>query len=98
MKQIRFLPEADDEFLAEVEYYSQASNGLGIRFQHAVETALAMASAHPLASPPAHKNTRTIGVKGFPFRLIYRIEPDHLLVVALVHHKRQPHYWVGRIE
>jgi toxin ParE1/3/4 len=98
MKPIRFLPEADDEFLAEIEYYSQERSGLGIRFQLAVEAAITRASAYPLAGAPVHKNIFRVGLKGFPFHVIYRIDPAQLLVVAIAHHKRQPDYWANRID
>lgn len=98
MKKVRFLPEAEAELLAEVAYYSRARSGLGKRFQLAIEAASARAVAQPFSGAPAVANTRTLAVNGFPFRLVYRVELNQLLVVAIAHHKRQPQYWVTRIE
>lgn len=93
-----FLPEAEKEFLEETEYYSQARTGLGVRFQNAVEAALSRAQNHPHSGAPTDHHTRAIGVKGFPFRIIYRIDQQQLLVVAIAHHRRKPAYWLGRIK
>jgi hypothetical protein len=47
VKTVRFLPEAEAELLHEVEYYSAARSGTGVRFQVAVEAALERAARHP---------------------------------------------------
>jgi toxin ParE1/3/4 len=93
----RFLPEAEAELLHEVEYYSRARAGTGIRFQAAVEAAVARAVRHPKGGAPSHKRTRIILVKGFPFSVIYRPSESELLVVALAPHRKQPGYWMSRL-
>lgn len=97
MTRVRVLPAAQAELLHEVEYYSNARAGTGIRFQAAVEAAIERALRHPLGGAPLHKETRSILVKGFPFSVIYRASETELLVVALAPHRRRPGYWLGRI-
>jgi plasmid stabilization system protein ParE len=93
----RFIAAARLEFLAEVLYYSEAQAGLGARFAAAVEDAAARALAFPLSGSPYRSNTRRVYVKDFPFSLIYRPEPEGILIFALAHHARRPHYWRSRI-
>jgi toxin ParE1/3/4 len=92
----RFIAAARLEFLQEVIYYNEAEAGLGERFTAAVEEAIVRTIAFPLAGSPAASNTRRIIVKGFPFSVVYRPEPDGVIVFALAHHSRQPNYWRSR--
>jgi toxin ParE1/3/4 len=94
---VRFLPEAEAELLHEVEYYSMARSGTGIRFQAAVEVALQRAQSHPRGGAPSPHGTRSMLIKGFPFSLVYRHTEQELLVVALAPHRRRPGYWRTRI-
>jgi hypothetical protein len=40
--------------------------------------------------------TRRVFVRGYPFFLVYREEPDGIAVFALVHESRRPGYWASR--
>ena len=90
MKRARFIAAARLEFLTEVIYYNEAEPGLGERFTAAVEEAMVRALAFPMAGSPAASNTRRVIVKGFPFSVVYRPEPEGVIVFALAHHSRQP--------
>ena len=96
MSRARFVAAARLEFLAEVIYYSEAQAGLGMRFTAAIEEAAARALAFPLSGSPFRSNTRRILVKGFPFSLVYRPEPDGIVIFAVAHHARRPYYWQSR--
>ena len=96
MKNARFIAAARVEFLAEVIYYNEAQSGLGERFTAAVEEAAARAVAFPLSGSPSRANTRRIILKGFPFSIFYRPEPDGIVIFALAHHARRPYYWRSR--
>lgn len=96
MKRARFIAAARLEFFAEIIYYSEAQPGLGARFAAAVEEAAARALAFPLSGSPSHSNTRRVMMNGFPFSLVYRIEPDGIVVFAVAHHARRPYYWQSR--
>jgi hypothetical protein len=36
-------------------------------------------------------------MKRFPYSVIYRIEVDEILVIALEHHRREPRTWEHRV-
>jgi plasmid stabilization system protein ParE len=97
VKRLRFLPQAEAELLHEIEYYSKAREGAGIRFQAAVEYSLDRALRHPMSGAPCHQGTRSLLVKGFPFSIVYRPSDGGLLVVAIAAHRRQPGYWLSRL-
>lgn len=98
MNYFRFLPDAEAELLKEVAYFSATGIGLGVKFQRAVETAVNLAVANPDGGAPSMHGTRRRLVKGFPFSVVYRVREAEILVVAIMHHRRKPGYWVSRIE
>jgi len=96
VKQAFFLAAAREELLAEVAYYNEAQDGLGLRFTAAVETAAARALTFPLSGTPAAAGTRRMLVRGFPYSLFYRPQEDGIVIFAVAHHARRPDYWAGR--
>jgi toxin ParE1/3/4 len=96
VKRARFIAAARLEFLAEVIYHNEAQPGLGERFSAAVEDAAARALAYPLSGSSSRGNTRRIIVKGFRFTIVYRPEPDGIVIFAVAHHSRRPFYWQSR--
>ena len=97
MKQARFLAAARLEHLAEVAYYSEIEPGLGLRFTDAVAEATARALAFPLAGSPFGSGTRRVLLKDFPFSLVYRPEPNGILVLAVAPQAKRPGYWRSRV-
>ena len=97
MKRARFVGPARREFLLQVAYYNRKEAGLGARFAAAVEEATLRAVAFPLTGSPASRSTRRVFVKGFPFAVVYRPQPDSIQVFAVAHHARRPEYWQSRI-
>jgi toxin ParE1/3/4 len=95
---VRFLPAAELELLREVAYYSKARSGSGVRFQAAVETAVAFAAKRPLAGAPSYAETRSVLVRGFPFSVVYRVSEQEVLVVAVAPHRQRPLYWAPRVD
>lgn len=96
MKPVRFLEEARDEFLDQVAYYEARGKGLGERFRQAVEAATALAATHPKLGSPWKLRTRRVFPTGFRFSIVYRVEPDELVVFAIAHFSRRPTYWRRR--
>ena len=96
MSRIRFLAEAETEFLYEVAYYAERQPNGAVRFRKAVEAATARALAFPKSGSSYLVKTRRVFVRGYPFFLVYREEPGGIAVFALVHESRRPGYWASR--
>ena len=96
MTPVRFLEEAQDEFLAQILYYEEHQKGLGDRFRESVEAAIALAPAHPKLGSPWKLRTRRTFLRGFPFSVVYRIEAAEVVVFAVAHFRRRPSYWRRR--
>ena len=97
MKAVRFLEEALKEFLDQVAYYEEREKGLGERFRLAVQAATTLAATHPKLGSPWKLRTRRVFPKGFKFSVVYRIEPEELVVFAVAHFRRRPTYWRRRL-
>jgi len=95
---VRFIAPARREFLLEIAYYAAIQPELGARFANRVEEAVARAIAFPHAGSPAPANTRRIFVQEFPFSLVYRSDESGIVIFALAHHARDPHYWQPRVQ
>jgi toxin ParE1/3/4 len=96
VKPVRFLEEAQDELLEQIAFYEAREKGLGERFRLAVQAAVMLASTHPKLGSPWKLGTRRVFPKDFRFSVVYRIEPEELVVFAVAHFKRRPTYWRRR--
>jgi plasmid stabilization system protein ParE len=97
VREIIFIAQAREEFLAEVAYYNTKEPGLGIRFSIAVEKAVALTITFPQIGSVSGHGTRRIIVKDFPFNIIYKSLPIGLVIFAVAHQSRRPGYWRERI-
>jgi len=97
MSGVRFDPDARAEFLAAVEYYEECQIGLGRRFRDAVKTELEHISEMPFRFRVLHAPFRRCLIPRFPYSIIFSIEPQFILVIAVAHAKRKPGYWHERI-
>jgi hypothetical protein len=88
VKPVRCIEEAQDEFLEQLAYYEELRKGQGERFRPSVEAALTLASAHPKLGSPWKLRTRRVFPKGFPFSVVYRIEPTEFVLFAVAHFER----------
>lgn len=98
MSSVVFDPGARSEFLASVEYYEECQAGLGRRFREAVEMAVNSIRTAPFRYRVLHAPFRRCLIPKFPYAIIFSIEPDFILVIAVAHVKRKPGYWNDRIE
>lgn len=99
MTGVGFHPEARAELLASVAYYEEQASGLGTQFTDEVERVVELIAKQPglgATIDPAGA-LRRWPLRRFPYYLIYRSEPDALLILAVAHQRRQPGYWKERL-
>lgn len=92
-----FLDEALEEMLGTAMYYEGRVTGLGALFLAAVEQTTRRVLVHPQAGPVVRGSVRKRFVAGFPFKLLYSIEGEAILIVAVMHQSRRPGYWRKRL-
>ena len=96
MRSVAFHPEAEAEFLAAARYYEAQADNLGLTFITAVERLYERLAGFPESGRVFSSRLRRALVPGFPYGLIYRIESDRLLIVAVAHLHRRQGYWRAR--
>ncbi len=93
----RFHPEALSEFQAATIYYEQRQRALGERFISAVQTAIDHIIDSPLSGRVLAEEVRRYLTKVFPYAVLYTVEDDYILIVAVMHCHREPGYWLNRV-
>jgi plasmid stabilization system protein ParE len=93
---IVFHPEAAEEFEAAVDWYETREIGLGLDFAVEIHAAIQRASAMPNAWTRLSGNVRRVLVNRFPYGVLYEPGNAHLLVLAVMHLRREPGYWMAR--
>jgi plasmid stabilization system protein ParE len=91
-----FHPEAAEEFRAAVEYYEDREAGLGNDFSLEVFAAIRNVLAHPSAWPIIEDDVRRCLVNRFPFAVLYSLEETGDFILAVMHGRRRPDYWIKR--
>lgn len=98
MMHVVFLPEAEQEMLEAASYYQSQATGLGVDFLSEVERAVKSIAEFPNTWPILEGELRRRLIKRFPFGILYRIESEEIVVIAVVHLRRKPGYWKERIQ
>jgi hypothetical protein len=93
----RFLTPADIEMTEASIFYEDASSGLGIEFLDEVQRVIDLVRKYPKIGQPLKPGFRQALLRRFPFSLIYSIEADAILIVAVAHQRRRPGYWKYRV-
>ena len=97
MTPVKYHEAAEDELLNEIGYLELRANGLGRRFFAEVRRAEDLIAQFPESSAEILPGIRKRVLWKFPCSLIYAIEKDGLLILAVAHHSRRPSYWLGRV-
>ena len=97
MKAVRFLEAASAEFEAQIGYFDEQLAGLGDRFDAEVRSAIALVREHPQIGRAVAKHLRKLRLRKFPFNVIYALDAEEVVIVAIAPHRRKPNYWRDRL-
>jgi toxin ParE1/3/4 len=70
---------------------------LGDRFQEEVRFAVSRLVENANIGPALSKRIRKLRLRTFPFNLIYAVEEDLIVIIAVAPHRRRPNYWRERL-
>ena len=96
MKPIRFHPKAESEMLEVATWYETQQADVGKRFLASIQDAINRIDLNPELYAIIHLDVRRCLAKTFPFGVLFRITPDIVEVVAVMHLHRDPDYWKTR--
>ena len=94
---IVFLAPAQNELDDAVDWYNRQAAGLGRELLDELDRAVRRALAFPLSYPEIEPGIRRCRLGRFPYGVIYGLDGDTLVVVAVAHLHRRPRYWIDRI-
>ena len=95
--ELRFTELAEAELRGAVHYYAALNPTLAALFKSEAKAAARRILAHPQAWAIERDEIRRFLFSRFPYKLLYAIEPDHIVVLAVAHQHRHPEYWIERI-
>jgi len=93
----RFLTPAEEEMTEAAVFYETASIGLGEEFLSDIQRGINRLREYPQSGPILTGDLRISLLSRFPFSLIYSIETNAILVIAIAHQSRRPGYWQDRV-
>ena len=93
-----FHPEALAEYQEAAAYYARCQEGLELRFIAAIESAIRQIRDAAARYSILEQDVRRCLTKVFPYALLYTIEPDFVLIIAVMHCHREPGYWRRRVQ
>jgi toxin ParE1/3/4 len=91
-----FNPEALAEYKDAARYFAECQSGLELRFIEAVEQAVHQILASLRQWRIFEQDVRRCLTHVFPYAVLYTIEPDYVLIIAVMHCSREPGYWRHR--
>lgn len=91
-----FHPEALAEYEEATRYYAERDPRVAERFIAAVEEAIERILDSPTRWRIMDEDVRRCLTHVFPYGVLYTIEADFILVVAVMHCSREPGYWKAR--
>ena len=97
MRSVEFHPHAQDELVAAAQFYERQIEGLGLDFIATVRHAYERLPEFPASGAPFGRRLRRLLVPKFPYGLLYRVEPERIYVIAVMHLHRRPDYWRSRL-
>ncbi|HEX5491378.1 MAG TPA: type II toxin-antitoxin system RelE/ParE family toxin [Candidatus Udaeobacter sp.] len=89
--------EAEADIAEAALWYERRAVGLGAEFVRSVDACFAIISRQPDIFPVVYRQTRMALLRRFPYLVIYRVFPDFVSVVAVVHGRRHPRHWKTRV-
>jgi hypothetical protein len=86
---IRFLTLAQKEI-------DERTEGKGLEFLDELDRVVRLVKTYPSASIEIEPEIRRCLFARFPYFLIYGIDDETIVVIAVAHSHRHPRYWIDR--
>lgn len=94
---LEFHPEARLEFYESAAFYKEIRPSLGIAFTNEIESILQQIREVPDRWPIIEADVRRCLARRFPYGVLYTLESDSILILAIMHCSRKPGYWRNRL-
>jgi toxin ParE1/3/4 len=89
-RNIIIRPEAENDLFEAFHWYEERNPGLGVEFLECIESTFDLIKENPGLYQTVYKNIRRALPKRFPYEIFYIIDGNKLVVLAILHAKRNP--------
>jgi len=96
VRDYRYLAPARAELRSAAGYYHERSPRVAASFLVEIQAAIKQILAWPESAPVIRGEIRGKSLQRFPYKLIYRLDGDTLVILAVAHHRQRPEYWTER--
>ena len=93
----RFLRSAELEIDEAIGYFDDQREGLGDRFEQDLQNTVRFITTRPLSGKTIGQRVRKFGLRTFRYNVIYVVDVDEIVIVAVAHHRKRPGYWLARM-
>ncbi len=93
----RFLAPAEAEMMEAAAYYEMQVERLGTNFLDIIEAAVGEISENPGTWPKNELGIQRRLVRRFPYSILYAVHENEVIIIAIMHQKQKPRYWIGRL-
>ena len=94
---VRFLTLAQQEIDEAVAWFNEQVDGRGLVFLDELDRVVRLVKSYPFASTKIERDIRRCLFARFPYSLIYGVEEQTIVVIAVAHSRRSPRYWIDRL-
>jgi toxin ParE1/3/4 len=96
-RQIRFHPAALQDAEGATAWYGARSTRSAARFLEELDRLLEVVATVPEQFPKTDSGPSRALFRRFPFFLAFRIDSENVVIFAVAHGKRRPHFWRDRL-
>ncbi len=93
---IVFHEKAEEELIEAARHYEESAAGLGHAFLDEIAKSINEILSYPQSGVLLSDEIHGKLLRRFPYRLMYAVEQDGIVILAIAHHKRRPGYWLPR--
>jgi len=93
---VRFLSAAETEMFEAAVYYEMQVKHLGGDFLGIIEEAIDEIIEMPTTWPEIESGIRKRIIRRFPYSILYALNGNEVVIVAIMHQKQKPRYWIER--
>ena len=89
-RNLRFLPEVEDDVIRGYAWYEAKSSGLGEEYLRMFYACVSEISKNPLLYPKVYSEFRRRLLRRFPYAIYFMIKDGQIVVFGLFHCARDP--------
>ena len=97
MRKVILLSGTKSDLREASRFYDAERPGFGDIFLTRFHQALSQVRDYPFTAPVIYKQYRKMRLEQFKHSIVYSVEANKIVVVAVMHNRRNPDYWKRRI-